>query len=449
MTVSDPVYFSFREYEAIYDDAGNITGYKSYRTGVTYQRPQRPAPQPGKTQTPVIDNATGAIKGYVIGDTTGAQSLIIQASPVIFLDVPEDADVQIGATLRLQIYVRTAERGMYGLPTNATAPIVSVTGLPLNLRFDAASGIISGTCNVSGVFGIAVSARTTYTDYSNGFREENTGRALGFFNISVWDIPEDIPDTPETPATPPPVVSAIPDRSVVVGGAVSAQIAASNDPTSYSATGLPPGVTCNGGTGAISGTVNNAGTYTVTARATNAGGTGSTTFRIAVSEVVGGRSWWAAKIARRLRRAIWADRFLEYRRGIWWRLNYNPTSLVVSSEAPVQAADFTEAEFRAQDWVTSNLPGTADEAGGNNWRWARAAARAGRQVARAAWSRRYLEMAAGGIWYAVWTGSTGGVTTRRVAAAGDITGEDFRARDWRSVGGTGIEPPPDDEAVVP
>jgi hypothetical protein len=60
------------------------------------------------------------------------------------------------------------------------------------------------------------------------------------------------------------------------GVAFSYQIYATNSPTSYSATGLPAGLSINTSTGLISGTPST-GTMSMTVSATNAGGTGNKT----------------------------------------------------------------------------------------------------------------------------------------------------------------------------
>ncbi|MEV4263641.1 M4 family metallopeptidase [Kribbella sp. NPDC049584] len=62
-------------------------------------------------------------------------------------------------------------------------------------------------------------------------------------------------------------------------------------PYTWSATGLPAGITIGSSTGTVSGTPTTAGTYNVTATATaSAGGSGSTSFSITVSPVGGGCS---------------------------------------------------------------------------------------------------------------------------------------------------------------
>jgi len=61
------------------------------------------------------------------------------------------------------------------------------------------------------------------------------------------------------------------------------QITASNNPTSFSATSLPAGLSVNTSTGAISGTPTTAATSNVTLGATNVAGTGTATLTLTVT----------------------------------------------------------------------------------------------------------------------------------------------------------------------
>jgi hypothetical protein len=65
------------------------------------------------------------------------------------------------------------------------------------------------------------------------------------------------------------------------------QIEASNTPTSFGATGLPPGLTVDTATGVISGAATVPGEYTVTITATNAEGTGSAPLALSIAKNAG------------------------------------------------------------------------------------------------------------------------------------------------------------------
>jgi fibronectin type 3 domain-containing protein len=67
-----------------------------------------------------------------------------------------------------------------------------------------------------------------------------------------------------------------------VGTAFTYQIAATQNPTSYGATGLPAGLSLNTTSGAITGTPTTAGSSTVTITATNANGAGSANLTITI-----------------------------------------------------------------------------------------------------------------------------------------------------------------------
>ncbi|MGH7946613.1 MAG: InlB B-repeat-containing protein, partial [Opitutaceae bacterium] len=92
------------------------------------------------------------------------------------------------------------------------------------------------------------------------------------------------------PVVNSPVITSSGTASGAVGVAFNYQIAATNNPTSYGASGLPPGLSVNTGTGLISGTPTTASTYNATISATNSGGTGNAAVTIVIGGPIGGQN---------------------------------------------------------------------------------------------------------------------------------------------------------------
>jgi len=91
------------------------------------------------------------------------------------------------------------------------------------------------------------------------------------------------------------------NKSGTVGTAISSftlTATGGTPPYTWSATGLPPGISIGSSTGTVSGTPTTAGTYTVTAKATDtASASGSTTFTFTISPPGGGCSAPGQKLA--------------------------------------------------------------------------------------------------------------------------------------------------------
>ena len=90
--------------------------------------------------------------------------------------------------------------------------------------------------------------------------------------------------TGTSPGTPPsPVITSATSASGQAGTAFQYQITATNNPTSFSAIGMPGGLSVNSGTGLISGTTTATGTASVTLGATNTSGTGTATLALTLA----------------------------------------------------------------------------------------------------------------------------------------------------------------------
>lgn len=132
----------------------------------------------------------------------------------------------------------------------------AATGLPSGLTLNTASGVISGTPVSAGNATITLMAK-------NGAGNATKSLAL-------------------TINPPPPVVTSAASANATVGLPFTHQIMASNNPTSYNATGLPSGLSVNSTSGLISGVPVSATNATVTLVATNGSGSGTKTLLLKI-----------------------------------------------------------------------------------------------------------------------------------------------------------------------
>jgi len=180
---------------------------------------------------------------------TGSATLTLTIKPAApVITSPLTATGQVGVAFS---YTITATNN----PTSYNA-----TGLPAGLSVNTSSGLISGTPTTAGTYSVTISATNA----------GGTGSATLTLTIN--------------PAKP--VITSALIKTGLVGVAFSYTITATNNPTSYNATGLPPGLLVNTSTGVISGTPTTTGIYSVTISATNAGGTGTATLLITINNPV-------------------------------------------------------------------------------------------------------------------------------------------------------------------
>jgi hypothetical protein len=123
---------------------------------------------------------------------------------------------------------------------------------PAWLSVNTATGVLGGTPTGPGTFSLRLSAR-------NSGGTSNEAQLL----LTVFAAPNT------------PVVNSTNSATGRVGQDFTYQITATNTPTSYLASGMPPGLSLNGATGAITGTPTTSGIFLVKISGVNANGEGN------------------------------------------------------------------------------------------------------------------------------------------------------------------------------
>ena len=147
-----------------------------------------------------------------------------------------------------------------GLPTSFSA-----TGLPAGLTVNTLTGAINGTPTAAGTSAATIKA-------TNG---TGTGTATLTITVAAAGLP---------PVIIVPVLTSAASASGTVGAPfVTYQITATDNPTSYAASNLPPGLVINTLTGRITGTPVSTGSYHVSLSVIGADGIGSNSLLIAIA----------------------------------------------------------------------------------------------------------------------------------------------------------------------
>ena len=236
---------SFRETDVVFND--NLK-WNSYR-----------GPAPGGTWDlhRVALHEFGHVVGLDHPDQHGQDVVAIMNSIIGNLDHLTDDDIA-GARALYPARITsplTAPGGSinasysYQITASNNPTSFDATGLPAGLQLNTSSGLISGSPTVAGTFDVLVTAHGPHSDVSATVRITIAGPVI---------------TSPTNPS------------GVAIGNNFTYQITASANSTSYSATGLPPGLELNTSTGLISGVPTISGTYLITVIARGPYGDAST-----------------------------------------------------------------------------------------------------------------------------------------------------------------------------
>lgn len=165
----------------------------------------------------------------------------------------DPAPVVTGASVGATVSVSFS----YSISATNSPESYSASGLPPGLSVNTGTGAITGTPTTAGVYSATIGAANC------------CGSDTDTLTITV--------------SCPVPNLTSATTASGTVGTPFSFTLTATNSPTSFSASGLPPGLSINTGTGAITGTPTTPGIYSVTTGASNACGSDSDSLTITIA----------------------------------------------------------------------------------------------------------------------------------------------------------------------
>jgi subtilisin-like proprotein convertase family protein len=226
----------------------------------------------------IIANATNGF-GFV-PDETGDTP--VTAAP---LNAPGGTVSQTGIITQASdsdSYVINVQAGT----VNITAtPFVFYPNLDILLELQNANGVVIASANPDLALNASISQNVAAGVYYVKVKGTGRGDVLGtgyssYGSIGNYTLTGTLPSGSVPLA---PVITSASSASGVQGKPFTYQITATNSPTSYSATGLPAGLTINSSSGLISGTPSAAGASNIALWATNAAGTGSGSLALTVT----------------------------------------------------------------------------------------------------------------------------------------------------------------------
>lgn len=229
----------------------------------------------GIRSTPIADGGGNSrlMKGFLNSDNTisGSATITVSGVPlgytsrgyavIVYFDGDNPAADRVSKfSVNASLY---GTKTLYGLDKAGVSFSGTFKQVPSSSTTDLGSGTPDGN------FVIFPNLTDTSFTLTVSGGSASDGNARGALN-AIQIVPMSA-----LPAPPAPVITSAGTATGTINVAFSYVITANNGPTSFSAAGLPSGLTVNSANGTISGVPTLPGTYNVTLGATNSGGTGT------------------------------------------------------------------------------------------------------------------------------------------------------------------------------